>query len=124
MARLARILKTASFERCGMRARADKGTGKKQDIKITGASTLASDEVDRMVKDAEKFADEVRMSAECRPGNMPTSGAHWKLGESRGTGRLVLTGSTGCLHYTCWAFPTARDALLLCDAVSFMLSWL
>jgi len=40
--------------------RADKGTGKKQDIKITGASTLASDEVDRMVKDAEKFADEVR----------------------------------------------------------------
>ena len=41
--------------------RADKGTGKKQDIKITGASTLASDEVDRMVKDAEKFADEVRL---------------------------------------------------------------
>ena len=39
-------------------ARADKGTGKKQDIKITGASTLASDEVDRMVKDAEQFADE------------------------------------------------------------------
>lgn len=48
----------------GARAgRADKGTGKKQDIKITGASTLASDEVDRMVKDAEKFADEVRSSA-------------------------------------------------------------
>ena len=43
-----------------MRGRADKGTGKKQDIKITGASTLASDEVDRMVKDAERFADEVR----------------------------------------------------------------
>ncbi len=40
---------------------ADKGTGKKQDIKITGASTLGSDEVDRMVKDAEKFADEVRI---------------------------------------------------------------
>lgn len=36
----------------------DKGTGKSQDIKITGASTLPSDEVDRMVKDAEKFADE------------------------------------------------------------------
>eukprot|EP00884_Botryococcus_braunii_P010604 jgi/Botrbrau1/19545/Bobra.0035s0037.1 len=36
----------------------DKGTGKKQDIKITGASTLSGDEVDRMVKDAEKFATE------------------------------------------------------------------
>ena len=31
---------------------------KKQDIKITGASTLAGDEVDRMVKDAEQYADE------------------------------------------------------------------
>ena len=39
-------------------APADKGTGKKQDIKITGASTLGSDEVDRMVKDAEQYADE------------------------------------------------------------------
>ena len=36
----------------------DKGTGKQQDIKITGASTLPSDEVDRMVENAEKFADE------------------------------------------------------------------
>jgi len=36
----------------------DKGTGKSQDIKITGASTLSSDEVDRMVQDAEKFAGE------------------------------------------------------------------
>lgn len=35
----------------------DKGTGKKQDIKITGASTLPSDEVERMVKDAEKNAE-------------------------------------------------------------------
>ena len=35
----------------------DKGTGKKQDIKITGASTLPSDEVDKMVQDAEKFAE-------------------------------------------------------------------
>jgi len=55
----------AARMRCGasnlpVGRRADKGTGKKQDIKITGASTLASDEVDRMVKDAEKFADEVR----------------------------------------------------------------
>lgn len=36
----------------------DKGTGKKQDITITGASTLPSDEVDRMVKEAERFAKE------------------------------------------------------------------
>ncbi|XP_059653597.1 stromal 70 kDa heat shock-related protein, chloroplastic-like [Cornus florida] len=36
----------------------DKGTGKKQDITITGASTLPSDEVERMVKDAERFAKE------------------------------------------------------------------
>ena len=36
----------------------DKGTGKKQDIKISGASTLSSDEVDRMVKDAESNAEE------------------------------------------------------------------
>ncbi|KAM0031541.1 putative Heat shock protein 70 family [Helianthus debilis subsp. tardiflorus] len=36
----------------------DKGTGKKQDITITGASTLPSDEVERMVNEAEKFANE------------------------------------------------------------------
>ncbi|CAA0827802.1 Heat shock 70 kDa protein 7- chloroplastic [Striga hermonthica] len=36
----------------------DKGTGKKQDITITGASTLPKDEVDRMVRDAERFAKE------------------------------------------------------------------
>ncbi|KAA8546264.1 hypothetical protein F0562_002997 [Nyssa sinensis] len=36
----------------------DRGTGKKQDITITGASTLPKDEVERMVKEAEKFAKE------------------------------------------------------------------
>jgi len=36
----------------------DKGSGKKQDIKITGASTLDKDDVERMVKDAESFAEE------------------------------------------------------------------
>ncbi|KAF8016059.1 hypothetical protein BT93_H1573 [Corymbia citriodora subsp. variegata] len=36
----------------------DKGTGKKQDITITGASTLPTDEVERMVQEAEKFAKE------------------------------------------------------------------
>jgi heat shock protein 1/8 len=33
----------------------DKGTSKKQDITITGASTLPKDEVERMVQEAEKF---------------------------------------------------------------------
>ena len=37
---------------------ADKGTGKTADIKITGASTLSEDEVEKMVKDAEAFASE------------------------------------------------------------------
>merc|ERR1719217_316181 len=35
----------------------DKGTGKVADIKITGASTLADDEVERMMKDAEANAE-------------------------------------------------------------------
>ncbi|CAI9770148.1 unnamed protein product [Fraxinus pennsylvanica] len=39
-------------------AAVDKGTGKKQDITITGASTLPSDEVEKMVKEAERFAKE------------------------------------------------------------------
>jgi heat shock 70kDa protein 1/2/6/8 len=36
----------------------NKGTGKKQDIKITGASNLPKDEVDRMVGEAGKFTEE------------------------------------------------------------------
>merc|ERR1712190_317333 len=36
----------------------EKGTGKKADIKITGASTLDSEDVDRMVREAEMFAEE------------------------------------------------------------------
>jgi len=35
----------------------DKGTGKEQSISITGASTLPNDEVDRMVKEAERNAE-------------------------------------------------------------------
>ncbi|KAJ8436920.1 hypothetical protein Cgig2_017345 [Carnegiea gigantea] len=38
----------------------DKATGKKQEITITGASTLPKEEVDRMVQEAEKFAKEDR----------------------------------------------------------------
>ncbi|KAL3620779.1 Stromal 70 kDa heat shock-related protein, chloroplastic [Castilleja foliolosa] len=39
-------------------ATSDKGSGKKQDITITGASTLPSDEVERMVSEAERFSKE------------------------------------------------------------------
>ncbi|XP_074294411.1 stromal 70 kDa heat shock-related protein, chloroplastic-like [Silene latifolia] len=39
-------------------AAVEKGTGKKQDITITGASTLPGDEVERMVSEAERFAKE------------------------------------------------------------------
>lgn len=42
----------------------DKGSGRKQDIKITGASTLSSDEVERMVGEAEKFAEEDKKKRE------------------------------------------------------------
>merc|ERR1711988_23018 len=36
----------------------DKGSCKKADIKITGASTLAKEDVERMVQEAERFAEE------------------------------------------------------------------
>merc|ERR1712224_889807 len=36
----------------------DKGSGKKADIKITGASTLAAEEVERLVREADTFAEE------------------------------------------------------------------
>jgi L1 cell adhesion molecule like protein len=36
----------------------DKGSCKKADIKITGASTLAKEDVEKMVQDAERFAKE------------------------------------------------------------------
>ncbi|HAN46731.1 MAG TPA: molecular chaperone DnaK [Cyanobacteria bacterium UBA8156] len=42
----------------------DKGTGKAQTISITDASTLDDREVERMVKDAEKFATEDRQKRE------------------------------------------------------------
>jgi molecular chaperone DnaK len=42
----------------------DKATGREQSIKITGTSTLAKDEVERMVKEAERFAEEDRKKRE------------------------------------------------------------
>jgi len=42
----------------------DKGTGKKQSIKIDRAGTLSEDDIEKMVKDAELHADEDKMKAE------------------------------------------------------------
>lgn len=42
----------------------DKGSGKKQDIKITGASTLNKDDVERMVQEAERNAEQDKKSRE------------------------------------------------------------
>merc|ERR1712187_676285 len=42
----------------------EKGTGKKADIKITGASTLDGEDVDRMVREAEMFAEEDKKKRE------------------------------------------------------------
>jgi molecular chaperone DnaK len=42
----------------------DKGTGKEQSIKITGASTLDKAEVERMVKEAERYAAEDKAKRE------------------------------------------------------------
>jgi len=36
----------------------DRGTGKEQSMTITGGSALSKDDIDRMVKDAEKYAEE------------------------------------------------------------------
>ncbi len=42
----------------------DTATNRKQSIKITGASTLSKDEVDRMVKESERFAEDDRRKRE------------------------------------------------------------
>ncbi len=42
----------------------DRATGREQSIKITGTSTLSKDEVERMVKEAERFAEEDRRKRE------------------------------------------------------------
>merc|ERR1712190_667261 len=39
----------------------DKGTGKQADIKITGSSTLAKEDVERMVRESEQYAEEDRI---------------------------------------------------------------
>jgi molecular chaperone DnaK len=42
----------------------DKATGKEQAMTITGGTSLASDEIDRMIKDAESYAEEDRKKRE------------------------------------------------------------
>src|SRR5580658_9687577 len=42
----------------------DLGTGKQQSVQITGGSALAKDDIEKMVKDAEEYAEEDRKSRE------------------------------------------------------------
>ena len=42
----------------------DRGTGKEQSITITGGSALSKDDIDRMVREAEQYADEDRVRRE------------------------------------------------------------
>ncbi|UPK74757.1 molecular chaperone DnaK [Nocardioidaceae bacterium SCSIO 66511] len=42
----------------------DRGTGKEQSMTITGGSALSKDDIDRMVKDAEQYAEEDRQAKE------------------------------------------------------------
>jgi molecular chaperone DnaK len=42
----------------------DRGTGKEQSMTITGGSALSKDDIDRMVKDAEQYAEEDRQRRE------------------------------------------------------------
>ena len=53
-----------------------KGTGKAADIKITGASTLSEDEVEKMVKDAEAAKAKVRakVSTDTHSANLALNG--------------------------------------------------
>merc|ERR1712061_812556 len=39
----------------------DKGTGKQADIKITGSSTLAKEDVERMVRESEQYAEDEKI---------------------------------------------------------------
>ena len=42
----------------------DRGTGKEQSMTITGGSALSKDDIDKMVKDAEQYAEEDRQRRE------------------------------------------------------------
>jgi molecular chaperone DnaK len=42
----------------------DRGTGREQSMTITGGSALSKDEIDRMVRDAEQYAEEDRLRKE------------------------------------------------------------
>jgi molecular chaperone DnaK len=42
----------------------DRGTGREQSMTITGGSALSKDEIDKMIKDAERYAEEDRQRKE------------------------------------------------------------
>ena len=57
----------------------DKATGREQSIKITASSGLAKGEVDKMVKDAEKFADEDRQRKADIESRNKADNAHYQV---------------------------------------------
>jgi molecular chaperone DnaK len=57
----------------------DKATGREQSIKITASSGLAKGEVDRMVKDAERFADEDRQRKADIESRNKADNAHYQV---------------------------------------------
>lgn len=97
----------------------DKGTGKKQDIKITGASTLPSDEVERMVKDAEKNAEGERASQQASKRCLGHAGDHTCGGREAGweqpeQNERAMGGGLGlpACHAAC-VHPSALSRLAL-----------
>ena len=78
----------------------DKGTQKKQDIKITGASTLNSDEVDRMVQEAEKFSAEDKVKREAiETKNKVFSYYHFSVHKLNGFKSALHRTFVQCLHW-------------------------
>ncbi len=55
----------------------DLGTGKQQSVQITGGSSLSKDDIDKMVRDAEAYAEEDRQPP--RGGRGPQPGRHARL---------------------------------------------
>ena len=74
----------------------DLGTGKEQKITITAANKLSKDEIDKMVKEAERFAEEDKKHREKvetdQPGRHP--GLHHREGADR-AGRQGLQRGAG-----------------------------
>ena len=52
----------------------DRGTGREQSMTITGGSALSKDDIDRMVREAEQYAEEDRLAQGGRRGPQPGRG--------------------------------------------------